>query len=370
MCRHRQVAGPLPASFHHVDFGRPAAVICEHPEGRPYTGPNRYLRTDLEISILLRKPTLGRQDARYVFIVEEHRLQCRRRAGCNDRENSISNFERVEPKRSCCSSAIAWIHVYLLFAVIRGFPFEVGAVSSPVARFRPCGAAGIMRHPLPFQQWMLVEVIVERSVQGHRGKGAAGPRRVDATTSFTGRITRNLQGQPYRRGLEILLRKSWHESDEKTSYGQDFRRQIFLSSIGSMIDRQAFLRRNYTVCSFVLSWALRKQAARLAAFFVASCGFIRTGAGDRHTQRRCPNPDHRNGNAERKTPCWCPRPWRHKRRCCRTVPLPWRLRLPAPAVRHSGHLHWDGRTRTRPAPGSPPGRTPALRSSTGSLPRR
>src|SRR5229473_2313710 len=371
MCRHRQVAGPLPASFHHVDFGRPAAVICEHPEGRPYTGPNRYLRTDLEISILLRKPTLGRQDARYVFIVEEHRLQCRRCAGCNDRENSILNFERVEPKRSCCSSAIAWINIYLLFAVVRGFPFEVGAISSPVARLRPGSAPGVVRHPLSLQQWMLVEIIVKGPVQGNR-RERSGIRRLDATASFAERIARNLQGQPYRRSLEILLRKSWREGGKTTDHGQDFRRQLFLSSIGSMIDRQAFLRRDYTVCSFVLSWTLQKKAALLAAFFVASCGFTRTGAGDHHIQRTCPNPDHRNGNAERKTRRWCPRPWRHMHRCCRTVPMPWRLHLhPASAVRHSEHLHWDGRTRTRPAPGSPPARTPALRSSsTGLLPHQ
>jgi hypothetical protein len=73
---------------------------------------------------------------------------------------------------------------------------------------------------------MLIEVIVERSVQGHRGKGS-GWRRVDATTLFAGRIACHLQAQPYRRGLEILLRKSWHESDETTDQGHDFRRQIF-----------------------------------------------------------------------------------------------------------------------------------------------
>src|SRR5258706_10783536 len=165
MCRHHQGAGPLPAAFHDVDFRRPAAAHREHPELRPNSAPYRYLRTDLEISVLLRKPTLGRQDARYVFIVEEHRLEFRRRAGCYDRENSISNLERIEPQRSCRSSAIAWIHIYLLFAVKGGFPFEVRAVSSPLARFRPGGAAGIVRHPPVFQQWMLVEIIAERAGQ-------------------------------------------------------------------------------------------------------------------------------------------------------------------------------------------------------------
>ena len=36
MCRHHEVAGPLPAALQHVDLGRPAAVIGEHPERRPY----------------------------------------------------------------------------------------------------------------------------------------------------------------------------------------------------------------------------------------------------------------------------------------------------------------------------------------------
>jgi hypothetical protein len=73
---------------------------------------------------------------------------------------------------------------------------------------------------------------VERSVQGHRGKGN-GFRRVDATTLFAGRIARNLQGQPYRRGLEILLRKSWRESDETTDHDQDFRRQTFYPQLAA-----------------------------------------------------------------------------------------------------------------------------------------
>src|SRR5258708_12831646 len=271
MGRHHQIAWPLPAAFHDVDFGRPPAVRRGDSERRRNVDTYRYLRTDVEICILLRKPTLGRQDARYVFIVEEHRLQFRRRAGCNNRENSISNLERIEPQRSCRSSAIAWIHIYLLFAVKGGFPFEVGAVSSPVARFRPGGAAGVVRHPPVFQQWMLVEIIVERAVQGHLGKGI-GFRRADATTLFAGRIARHLQGQPRRRGLEMLLRKSRRESDETTDHGQDFRSQVLLSSVGSRIDRQAFLHRNYTIAYAVSSCRGRPEPGG-PAFFLASCGF-------------------------------------------------------------------------------------------------
>ena len=35
------VADLLPASFHYVDLGRPAAVIREQPERRPNAGPDR-----------------------------------------------------------------------------------------------------------------------------------------------------------------------------------------------------------------------------------------------------------------------------------------------------------------------------------------
>src|SRR5437667_12235601 len=108
------------------------------------------------------------------------------------------------------------------------------SVSSPVARFRPGGAAGIVRHPSSSRQWMLVEVIMEGSVQGHRCE-RSGIRLFDATASFAGRIARNLQAQPYRRrGLDILLRKSWREGGETTDHGQDFRRHVFLSSNASM----------------------------------------------------------------------------------------------------------------------------------------
>ena len=45
------------------------------------------------------------------------------------------------------ASGIARIDVNLLLAVIAGFPSEVGAVATPVARFRPRCAARIVRHP-------------------------------------------------------------------------------------------------------------------------------------------------------------------------------------------------------------------------------
>ena len=60
---HDEVAGPLPASLHHVDFRRPAAVIGEHPERRPHPGANRYLGADFEIAVFLGEFALRRQDA-------------------------------------------------------------------------------------------------------------------------------------------------------------------------------------------------------------------------------------------------------------------------------------------------------------------
>jgi hypothetical protein len=73
---------------------------------------------------------------------------------------------------------------------------------------------------------MLVEIIVKGPVQGYRRERSC-IRRLDATASFAGRIARSLQGKPYRRDLEVLLRKSWHEGADKTEHDQNFRCQFF-----------------------------------------------------------------------------------------------------------------------------------------------
>ena len=75
MCRHHEVARPLPAALQHVDLGRPAAVIGEHPERRPDAVSHRQFCADFEISVLLRELALAGQDARDVLVVEQHRLQ-------------------------------------------------------------------------------------------------------------------------------------------------------------------------------------------------------------------------------------------------------------------------------------------------------
>jgi hypothetical protein len=149
MRRHRHVADFLPTSFHDVDLGRPAAVVGEHPERRPDPGPDRYLRANFEVPVLLGKRPLGGEDARDVFIVEQHRLQLGRCPARDDRENSIADFEWVEPERRRCASGVARIDVDLLFAVPGILALEVGAVASPIARVRPGGASGIVRHPSP-----------------------------------------------------------------------------------------------------------------------------------------------------------------------------------------------------------------------------
>src|SRR5205085_10524032 len=119
-----------------------------------------------------------------------------------DRENAIPNLERVEPERSCSSSAVARIDIDLLFAVPRVLALEVRAVAAPVARFRPGGATRVMRHPFSTRQRMLVEVVLEGSVQGQEGGGD----RIQffETTAFDGcGIRRDLQRKLGRRGLGI-----------------------------------------------------------------------------------------------------------------------------------------------------------------------
>ena len=165
MRRHHDVARPLPAALHDIDLRRPAAVIGEHPERRPHADADRYLGAHFEISVFLGKPALGRQDARDIFVVEQHFLQRRRGAAGCDRENAVFDFKRIEAEWRCFSPAIARIDIDLLLAVIAGLAPEVGAVAAPIARFRPGSTAGVVRRPSTVQQRMGVEIIVEGSVQ-------------------------------------------------------------------------------------------------------------------------------------------------------------------------------------------------------------
>ena len=199
---HDEVAGPLPASLHHVDLRRPAAVIGEHPERRPHPGANRYLGADFEIAVLLRKFALRRQDARDVFIVEQHGFQRGRGAAGDDRENAVADPERVEPERYGGAPAIARIDIDLLFAVPACLALEVGAVAAPVARFRPGGAAGVMRHPSVAGKRMSVEIIVEGPMQRHRH---ARLLRLDLAARVAEQAGRRLQGELRRRVGGIAL---------------------------------------------------------------------------------------------------------------------------------------------------------------------
>jgi hypothetical protein len=110
----------------------------------------------------------------------------------------------------------------------------------------------------------------------------------------------------------------------------------------------------------------------LAAFFISSCHLTHTNAADHRGQGKYRIPDRRNENAERKTSRSRCCPWRHRHPGRQTASMPWRPWFqPAWAGRNSEHLRRDGRMRTRPAPGQPPARTPASRSSlTGWLPHR
>jgi pimeloyl-ACP methyl ester carboxylesterase len=75
MCRHHDAVGPLSASLHRIDFGRPAAIVRKQPESGPHAGAQRHLGADLEIPVFLGKRFLGRQNARYVFMLNNTSLR-------------------------------------------------------------------------------------------------------------------------------------------------------------------------------------------------------------------------------------------------------------------------------------------------------
>ena len=167
--------GRWPRPSMHVDLRRPAAVVGEQPERRPDAGADRDLGADLEISVLLRKRALGRQDARDVFIVEQHRFSSGGVRLATIESTPSLNLERVEPERRGCASAVARIDIDLLFAVLCVFALEVGAVAAPVAGLRPGGAAGVVRHPSSARQRMLVEIVMEGPVQRQEGRPRSDP---------------------------------------------------------------------------------------------------------------------------------------------------------------------------------------------------
>ena len=203
---HDEVAGPLPASLHHVDLRRPATVIGEHPERRPHAGANRDLRADFEIAVFLRELALRRQDARDVFIVEQHGFQRGRGAAGDDRENAVADTERVEPERHRRSPGIARIDIDLLLAVPGCLALEIGAVAAPISRFGPGRAAGVMRHPTVAAK--------ADGCRNHRGRSdAATPGRANPCVSIlrhgvAKEAGRRLQGELRRRAREVLLCES------------------------------------------------------------------------------------------------------------------------------------------------------------------
>ena len=220
MCRHHEVAGPLPAALQHVDLGRPAAVIGEHPERRPDAVSHRQFCADFKVSVLLRELALAGQDARDVLVVEQHRLQFGRGAAGDDREYAIAHLERIEPERRRGPAAVARIDIDLLLAIGAGLALEIGALAAPVARVRPRGAAGVMRHPPFSRQRMLVEIVVEGSVQGQEGKRC----RVlgfDAAAFDRRWLGGRLQREFFGRDLEIVLRERRRDRRRKADRDQD-----------------------------------------------------------------------------------------------------------------------------------------------------
>src|SRR5439155_25751151 len=96
-------------------------------ERRPHADADRYPGADFEVAVFLGKPALRRQDARDIFIVEQHGLQRRRDAAGGNRENAVLDLERIEAERRCLPTAIARVGLDLLFAVITGLAPEVVA---------------------------------------------------------------------------------------------------------------------------------------------------------------------------------------------------------------------------------------------------
>ena len=261
MRRHHHVVRPLPAAFHDVDFGRPAAVIGKHPERRPHADADRYFGADFEIAVFLREHALRGQDAGDVFVVEQRRLQVRRRAGGDDREHAVANPERIEPQRRRALSGIARIDIDLLFAIPARLTLEVGAGAAPVARIRPGGSSGIMRHPFSARQRMLVEIVVKGPVQRRHGKKSLrGP---DAPALLGGRIARDRQDKFCRSDGFSLLRERRRQRDETPDDDRNFRRHVVhLRWLG---DRRPFnrLRCRRTSLRVMPACPLRRAAASL-----------------------------------------------------------------------------------------------------------
>ena len=81
MRRHHDVAGRCPRpSMTSTSGGQPPSSASIQNAGHTPIA-DRYLGADFEVAVLLRKPALGRQDARDIFIVEQHGLQRRRACG-------------------------------------------------------------------------------------------------------------------------------------------------------------------------------------------------------------------------------------------------------------------------------------------------
>lgn len=75
MRRHHDVAGPLSASLHRIDFGRPAAIFRKQPESGHTPVPNGILARNSKYPYFWENDFLGRQNARYVFMLSNTSLR-------------------------------------------------------------------------------------------------------------------------------------------------------------------------------------------------------------------------------------------------------------------------------------------------------
>src|SRR5262249_58226342 len=109
-------------------------------------------------------------DARYIGVVEQRRQKLRRGTTCDDRQYAVVNPKGIEPERSRRQSGITGIDIDLLLAVGLGLALQLRARAAPILCLGPGGTTGIMRHPSSARQRMLIEIVVEGPMHGHRSK--------------------------------------------------------------------------------------------------------------------------------------------------------------------------------------------------------
>src|SRR2546423_5102674 len=109
-----------------------------------------------------------------------------------------------------------------MLAIISGLAFEIGACAAPILRFRPGGAAGVVRHPSFARQGMGVEIVVEGTAQRHRYQSI---RRFDLTAALAKGAVRRLQDKLHRRARDVALCESRGGRENGSDQSQHTQRQ-------------------------------------------------------------------------------------------------------------------------------------------------